>query len=271
VKTNNGIDCNMVKNNTYWRKIIGIELFKFEYYSKWFLYNMFGVKLPKLHDQYCHWKSYGEVYMDEILSSGYLEREVFFQNLIIGEMKKLDFLSSFEAGCGFGWNIKRVKEEFPHKKVAGLDFSLTQLKNSAKYMNGFNIPVINGDNCLMPFKNGSFYIGFSLGVFMNIHPDMIKMALSEMIRVCKKYIIHVEYDEDNTTPELKEKRAFKTNIISHDYKSLYESMGKKVITFLTYSDFREAYYEFQKNIVGPLDRWEGFEGPEKYVLVVVEL
>jgi SAM-dependent methyltransferase len=127
---------------------------------------MFGVKLPKLHDQHDYWKHRGEVYMDEITSSGYLEREGFFQDLIVYEMKDVDFQSSFEAGCGFGWNIRRIKEEFPGKKVAGLDFSFTQLKNSARYMEGFDIPVINGDNCLMPFKNGSFDIGFSLGVFI---------------------------------------------------------------------------------------------------------
>ncbi len=267
----NKTDYIIGKNNNYWKKILGIELFKVEYYTKWFLYKMFGVKLPKLNDQHGYWRDRGKVYMEEILSSGYLDREVFFQDLIINEMKEIDFQSSFEAGCGFGWNIKRVKEEFPYKRVAGLDFSLTQLRNSAKYMEGLNIPVINGDNCQMPFKDASFDIGFSLGVFMNIHPDKIKHALSEMIRVCKKYIIHIEYDEDNTKTELREKRAIKTNIISHDYKSIYEQMGKKIITFLTYNDFSEAYYEFQNNIVVSLDRWEGFEGPEKYVLIIVEL
>ena len=261
----------MARNNNYWRKIFGIELFKVEYYAKWFLYNMFGVKLPKLHDQHDYWKSRGGVYMDEILSSGYLEREVFFQNLIIGEMKEFDFQSSFEAGCGFGWNIRRVKEEFPDKRVAGLDFSYTQLKNSARYTEGFNVPVANGDNCLMPFKNGSFDIGFSLGVFMNIHPDKIKMALSEMIRVCKKYIIHVEWDAHNTTAELKKKRDFKTNIISHDYRSLYKSLGGDVVKFVTYRDFAGCFKKFQDNIVSSVHRWEGFEGPEKYVLIIVEL
>ena len=261
----------MVRNNNYWRKIFGIELFKVEYYTKWLLYNMLGVKLPKLYDQHDYWKSRGEVYMDEILSSGYLEREGFFQNLIIGEIKEFDFQSSFEAGCGFGWNIKRVKEEFPDKRVAGLDFSFTQLKNSARYMEALNVPVINGDNCLMPFKNNSFDIGFSLGVFMNIHPKKIKHALSEMARVCRKYIIHVEWDENNTTDELRKKRAFKTNIISHDYRFLYQSLGKKVAKFKTYRDVTDSFKQLQSNVTTKLERWEGFEGPEKYILIVIEL
>ena len=261
----------MVKNNNYWRKIFGIELFKVEYYTKWFLYKMFGAKLPKLHDQHGYWENRGKVYMDEITSSGYLDREGFFQDLIINEMKEVDFQSSFEAGCGFGWNIKRVKEEFPRKRVAGLDFSFTQLKNSTKYMEGLNIPVTNGDNCQMPFKDDSFDIGFSLGVFMNIHPNKIKHALSEMTRVCRKYIIHVEWDENNTTEELRKKRAFKTNIISHDYRSLYQSLGKKIAKFKTYGDVANSFKQFQSNVTTTLERWEGFEGPEKYILVVIEL
>ncbi|KPA13628.1 Methyltransferase type 11 domain protein, partial [Candidatus Magnetomorum sp. HK-1] len=59
-------------------------------------------------------------------------------------------------------------------------------------------PVVNANNCYIPFKDNSFDIGFSLGVFMNIHPLMAKLAFSEMMRVCKKYIIHIEYDENNT-------------------------------------------------------------------------
>ena len=261
----------MTENKTCWKKVFDIELFKVEYYAKWLCYKIFGLKLPKLKDQRDYWTQRGEVYMDEIHSSGYLDREIFFQDLIVNELKTLDFQSCFEAGSGFGWNIKRVKEEFPHKRVTGLDFSITQLKNSAKYMEGLNIPVTNGDNCLMPFKDNSFDIGFSLGVFMNIHPKKIKHALSEMARVCRKYIIHVEWDENNTTEELRKKRAFKTNIISHDYRSLYQSLGKKIAKFKTYRDVADSFKQFQSNVTTKLERWEGFEGPEKYILIVIEL
>jgi ubiquinone/menaquinone biosynthesis C-methylase UbiE len=209
--------------------------------------------------------------MEEILSSGYLDREVFFQNLLIDKLKGFEFGSFFEAGCGFGWNIKRVKEEFPAVRVGGLDFSISQLANSKKYMGDENITGMGADICSMPLKDDAFDVGFSLGVFMNIHPSKIKSAIREMTRVCGKYIIHLEYDENHTTPELKEKRVFKTNIVSHDYKKLYEELNLKVVTFSTYKDFGKKYYEHAKSISSNLDRWEGFEGPEKYVFVVVKV
>lgn len=208
--------------------------------------------------------------MDEIMQSGYIQREVFFQDMLIEYLRKISFHSFFEAGCGFGWNIRRVKEEFPKNKVGGVDFSSSQLEKSKSYLKGFNLLIANSDICNMPFKDNSFDVGFSLGVFMNIHPEKVEKAVSEMIRVCKEYIIHVEYDENNTKPELKEKRVFKTNIISHDYKSMYTKLGLNVIDFKTYKEFGHAYNIYQKSVKTSLDRWEGFEGAEKYIWIVIK-
>ncbi|WP_319577730.1 class I SAM-dependent methyltransferase [uncultured Desulfobacter sp.] len=255
----------------YWKTIFGIEWFKIDYKIKEFLYKTFGFTFPKLLSQKGYWTKRGKVYMQEIMSSGYIEREIFFQNLLIDFLKRHEFNSFFEAGCGFGWNIDRVQKEFPGKKVGGIDFSLSQLQNSKDYLNRKPIAVVNGDNCKMPYKDDSFDVGFSLGVFMNIHPSKIQSALAEMVRVSKKFIIHIEYDETHTTEALRDKRKFKTNIISHDYNKLYEEMGLEQIDFKTYEDFGPAYYEHQKRIKTTLDRWEGFEGAEKYIFIAFRL
>lgn len=260
-----------MSHQTYWKKFCGIERFKIDYYAKHLLYRIFGITLPKLKSQHEYWARRGHVYMDEILASGYLERELFFQNMLIDTLKQLQFESFFEAGCGFGWNIKRVQEEFPTAFVAGVDFSLSQLENARRYLQGQHLQLINADNCQMPLKDNAFDIGFSLGVFMNIHPASIEAAVREMTRVCRKYIIHLEYDQTHTTAALREKRAFKTNIVSHDYRALYESLGKKVVIFKTYQDFGQEYSRYQAGIAGQLDRWEGFEGAEKYIFIVVEV
>lgn len=261
----------MQNQATYWKKFFGIEVFKISYHTKWLLYRLFHIKLPKLRDQRPYWSKRGQVYMDEIISSGYLDREIFFQNLLIDELRKLEFNSFFEAGCGFGWNIARVKAEFSAARVGGIDFSYSQLMNSKKYLKHPDLTVTNGDNCHLPLKDNAYDVGFSLGVFMNIHSSKIESALREMVRVCRKYIIHIEYDQNHTNSELKKKRAFKTNIVSHDYQSLYRAIGIEAIKFLTYHDFAEAYRNHEKRISGSLRRWEGFEGPEKYIMIVLSL
>ena len=260
-----------VNQDTYWKKFFGIEWFKIDYKIKELLYKLFGFTFPKLSSQHGYWKDRGSVYMEEILNSGYLEREIFFQDMLVNYLKTIEFNSFFEAGCGFGWNVRRVKEVFPNARVGGLDFSLSQLNNAGEYLKGCPISVANGDNCAMAFKDNAFDVGFSLGVFMNIHPDKIESALKEMIRVSKKYIIHIEYDENHTTQKLREKRAFKTNIVSHNYKALYEKLGMEIMDFKTYEDFGQGYLEHQQKIKSRLDRWEGFEGAEKYIFIVVKV
>jgi ubiquinone/menaquinone biosynthesis C-methylase UbiE len=262
---------NQSKAKPYWKSIFGIEIFKIRYLFKYYLYKTLGIKLPKLRNQHGYWEDRGKVYMEEILESGYLDREVFFQDMLIEQLRNLEFQSFFEAGCGFGWNVKRVKEEFPSVKVGGVDFSSTQLAHGRDYMGDLECAFNQGDICNMPLPDNAYDVGFSLGVFMNIHPSKIAEAAAQMARVCKKYIIHLEYDENNTTKELKEKRAPKTNIVSHDYKAVYESLGQKVLSFRTYKDFGEAYKQHIDSVSTSLDRWEGFEGPEKYIMIVVEV
>jgi len=259
-----------VTPESYWKKFLGIEMYKIEWYAKAWLYKLFGITLPKLADQRDYWIDRGQVYRDEILSSGYLDREVFFQDMLTDYLKRVEFSSFFEAGCGFGWNIGRIRKDFPETRVGGLDFSLTQLGNSKNYLPDSKFQLANGDACNMPFTDNAFDVGFSLGVFMNIHPDKIEAALREMLRVSGKYVIHLEYDETNTTGELRKKRAPKTNIVGHDYKALYESYGCEVLEFTTYKDFGEGYLAHARAVSTDLDRWEGFEGAEKYIFIVVD-
>jgi ubiquinone/menaquinone biosynthesis C-methylase UbiE/uncharacterized protein YbaR (Trm112 family) len=258
------------KKGMFNRSRFGIPYYKLDYLMKKHLFNFFGIKLPKLKDQRDYWLLRGNEYYHEFSTSGYQNFEIFFQNIVINELKKLEFNSIFEAGCGFGWNIKRFKQEFPKAKVGGLDFSHTQLFNAKNnYIKNDEIILTEGDITRMPFQDNAFDVGFSLGVFMNINKSKIDRAIDEMIRVCKKYIVHMEYDEARTTKELRKSRAFKTNIISHDYKKLYEERGLKVVKMLTYIDFQKEYAGFFKEKVA-VDRWEQIEGCAKYMLLIVE-
>ncbi len=255
----------------YWKKFLGIEVFKIQYFFKWFLYRFIGVELPKLKSQNEYWAERGNSYMKEFIEENYVDREIFFQDLLISQLKPLEFDSLFEAGCGFGWNIRRVKDEFSGTRIGGVDFSIPQLVYSKDYLNGYQAETCYGDICQMPLKDDAYDIGISVGVFMNIHPSKIMDAVKEMARVCKKYIIHLEYDEDNTTKELKYKRSFKTNIVSHNYKKLYEKISKEVLQFQTYKDFDKAYSLHVKSIQKRLGCWEEFEGPAKYILTVIKV
>lgn len=254
-------------NRTFW----GIPYFRVDYNIKKYLYKYLGIKLPKLKDQRDYWLNRGNEYCDEFRNKGYENLEIFFQDLVVKELRKLEFGSIFEAGCGFGWNIKRFKKEFPTAHVGGLDFSHTQLVNGKnKYIQNDSILLTEGDATKMPFKDNAYDVAFSLGVFMNINKDKIDKAIDEMVRASGRYIVHLEYDENHASQELRERRAFKTNIVSHDYKKLYENRGLKVHTFLTSKDFGNDYQGFMKDRIEKVERWESWEGPSKYILIVIE-
>ena len=260
----------MPKNKqTYWRNFLGIPRYKIDWYFKYYLYKIFGCTFDKLNDQKEYWNTRGTEYYEEVFKSLHYDYEIFFQDMLIDELGKIDFNSFFEAGCGFGWNVKRVKTEFTNTKIGGLDFSIPQLCNSREYIPDIFMPAVCGDGCFMPFKDDAFDVGFTLGVFMNIHPDKIVKAIDEMIRVSRKYIIHLEWDQENTKPELKERRIPKTNIVSHDYRDLYGKRGKRIMKFETYQNFEKQYY--QRHRSAEVTTWEQFEGPEKYILIVIEV
>lgn len=276
----NGIDAAKVKEAFLSEKrlfdssILGIEKFKLDFHMKMLFYKFMKMTFPKLKSQYEYWAYRGKDYMDSFFDSDYIKLEIFFQNMLVEELKRLEWRSFFEAGCGFGWNIKRVKEEFPQSTVGGIDFSLPQLYSGRnRYHKEFpEIATTGGDATNIPYGDGAFDIGFSLGVFMNIHPSAIRKAISEMIRVSKKYIIHLEYDEMHATRELCEKRRPKTNIISHDYAALYKEVGGHnvaIAKFLDYRDFGAACKAFTESQHIQFSRWEKWEGPSKYIFIVV--
>ena len=257
------------KKKTYWKYFFGIPRYKIDWYFKYYMYKLFGIIFDKMHDQKDYWNTRGAEYFEEVFRSRHYKYEIFFQDMLIEELLNLEFKSFFEAGCGFGWNVKRVKQEFPDVRIGGLDFSLPQLKNSKVYIPEIYMPAAQGDTCFIPFKDKVFDVGLTLGVFMNIHPTKIDNAIDEMIRVSRKYIIHLEWDQDNTKPALREKRIFKTNIVSHNYRRLYESRGKKVLKFETYKDFEGRFYQRFKST--KVSTWESFEGPEKYIFIVIRV
>lgn len=249
-----------------------MNIYKAREHVKKCLYSCFGITLPKIFDQREYWQSRGLTYQDDFFRHGYVDRELFYQNMLVDMLRQEPFARTFEAGCGFGWNIRRVAQEFPDAFVTGLDFSTNHLLHRARpFLDGSGVPVVNGDACYMPFADNAFDVGFTVGVFMNIHPDRIESALREMARVCAKRVIHFEWNRDFAPPALAEKRAHKTNISSHAYHQLYEQLGHEVVQVRTCDDFKDAFARHEE-ANGLLDtRGVVHEGYGKYILVEVAL
>jgi ubiquinone/menaquinone biosynthesis C-methylase UbiE len=250
------------------KKILFIETYKINFLLKKFLWKVLKITLPKLKDQEDYWKGRGQVYREEFFDSGYVDREIFFQDQFIKILKDLEFDSILELGCGFGWNLNRIKKEL-NVNISGIDFSNTQLDNAKIFLeNDSKIDLKQGNIAKLPYKDNSIDILFSFGVFMNLHKDLVNEAIDEAIRVSKRHIIHVEPVNEFYTKKLLENRIFKTNIISHNYINLYKERGLKLEKFLSYKDLENDHSMFLEKIKSSFKRWEPMEDCSKYTYSV---
>ena len=173
-----------------------------------------------------------------------------------------------ELGCGFGWNLSRIREELD-VNIYGIDFSNTQLDNAKFFLkDDSKIFLKQGNITELPYKENSIDVLFSFGVFMNLHKNIINKAIDEAIRVSKKYIVHVEPINEFYTKKLFENRVFKTNIISHDYINLYKDRGLKLKIFLSHKNLEDEHSKFMEKINSNFKRWEPMEDCSKYTFSV---
>ncbi len=111
---------------------------------------------------------------------------------IADKIKPLAPRSVLEIGCGWGRILGVVREELgADVKVVGLDFGHPQI-TTAKSRLGNSCGFVEGNAAKLPFKDNSFDVVYTMGVFMHIPPEFIESAYSEAVRVSRKYIVHGE-------------------------------------------------------------------------------
>lgn len=79
----------MLENKkTYWKTFFGIKLFKIDWYFKYYLYKLFGFAFDKMKDQRKYWNNRGREYYNDFFDSNYYKYEIYFQDMLIEELKK---------------------------------------------------------------------------------------------------------------------------------------------------------------------------------------
>lgn len=110
---------------------------------------------------------------------------------IAENIKPLGPGSVLEIGCGWGRILSVVRRHMGEGvSVVGLDFGHPQLTLAKR--NDPTSRLIEGNAVCLPFKDNSFDVVYTMGVFMHIPPDQIASAYTEAIRVSRKYIVHGE-------------------------------------------------------------------------------
>lgn len=179
--------------------------------------------------------------------------EYFAQNELFKFIAKNEFSTILELGCGYGWNINRLFQEYPDKIIYGIDFSRSQISRSKiiypQLWNNGRVIILENDITNMSLADKSIDVSFSLGILMNIPPADILKGLKEIIRVTRDKIILFEYFKPNVESreyiETAEKHPY---IFSHNYEKLMRRLGCKLISLdenKGTASKRYTFYEFK--------------------------
>ena len=152
------------------------------------------------------WAEYGKYYHklfkypkeDGTVEDGYDNMDLDVPGIII-RLKEMQPQSILEVGCGFGRNLPYIYDAVMSvTRVVGIDHSPTMIENSKKHIGdyerdtGHKIEMVVGNAKELPFKDNEFDVIFTHACLTHIPPEDIPQVQSEISRVAKKWILHVE-------------------------------------------------------------------------------
>jgi len=103
-----------------------------------------------------------------------------------------------EVGCGFGRCMPFVKIACKEtvKKVVGIEFSKSMIEDSKLYLQNYpikdDLEIIHANAKDLPFKDKEFDLTYTHCCLTHIPPCDIPRVTSEIGRVTKSWIVHVE-------------------------------------------------------------------------------
>lgn len=162
-----------------------------------------------------YWTERGKVHLKE---NPYDNKKFRIQEQeLIEFLKKIEFSSILEVGCGFGRITKLISENFPNiQEYQAIDISPDQIEDAKKAVNSdkikFKATTIQNFN---PSKKYDLVI--STYMLMHVPDSEIKTVIEKMIELSSKHIVNVDWFQ-------KAKPLLRT---SHNWNHKYHELYKK--------------------------------------------
>ena len=112
-----------------------------------------------------------------------------FRTILAG----LDVTHALEVGCNVGWNLRYLRT-LGVPRVWGIEpqrFAVARARARDP-----ELDVFEGTAFDLPFKDRQFDLVFTSGVLIHIDPAQLPVALAEMARTSRRYLLTIEYDAD---------------------------------------------------------------------------
>lgn len=128
-------------------------------------------------------------------------------------LKKLEFKTVLEYGCGFGWMAKLMLENFDIEEYVGIDISAGQINNSKKQ--GLDKAKFYHSEIIDFSTEQKFDLVFGTGVLMHVPKKQIVPSFQKLNSFSKKYLMNM----GTYYPVLEHKLA--RHCFNHNYKGIY--------------------------------------------------
>jgi len=120
-------------------------------------------------------------------------RGAFWRELLAG----LDVATVLEVGCGQGGNLRHLAAILPPEGVWGVDVNAEARERAHRNAPGSN--VVHGVARLLPFRDAAFDLAMTVGVLIHQPEATLPLAMAELVRVSRRYVLWAEYHADVTT------------------------------------------------------------------------
>ncbi len=134
--------------------------------------------------------SFGREYTDRNAVKG--ARRWTFWNELLSTIKVASVL---EVGCNLGANLKWIRPRVP--TAIGVDVNEYPLPRLRETVPGVGVSVAVAR--ALPFRDGAFDLVFTMGVLIHHAPDLLPLAMREIVRCSRRYVLCGEYFAETLT------------------------------------------------------------------------
>ena len=101
--------------------------------------------------------------------------------------------SILEIGCGYGKQIRALRENLPGVPITGVDFSPTQLSMAQAYLKETgSVDFALASGVRLPFPDQSFDLVLTSAVILHNAPPLAEAIRREIVRVARRFAAHNE-------------------------------------------------------------------------------
>lgn len=115
--------------------------------------------------------------------------------LLVDILKRYEWMSLIEVGCGPGANLVALVNAIPHIQVGGVDVNADAIKLAEQTFKGGVFKVNSADDIMMSDKSTDVVLADMMYIYVS--PRQINKHVKELKRISRKLVVLCEFHSDS--------------------------------------------------------------------------